>query len=78
MTGHIIKGFQFPDWDKALEMCKEATHVVPQMGYVGWDVGFSINGPLFVEANEYPGHDIYQLPQHTPDKQGIWPQFTNI
>ena len=78
MTGHIIKGFQFPDWDNALEMCKEATHVVPQMGYVGWDVGFSINGPLFVEANEYPGHDIYQLPQHTPDKQGIWPQFTNI
>ncbi|MDO4378888.1 MAG: sugar-transfer associated ATP-grasp domain-containing protein, partial [Erysipelotrichia bacterium] len=78
LTGHIIKGFQFPDWQQALDMCKEASHVVKQMGYIGWDVGFSTKGPLFVEANEYPGHDIYQLPQHTPDKQGMWPLFNNI
>lgn len=78
ITGHIIKGFTFPDWQEALDMCKEASHVVPQMGYIGWDVGFSVKGPVFVEANEYPGHDIYQLPQHTADKQGMWPLFNNI
>ena len=77
-TGTQIKGFKFPDWEKALEMCKEASKVVPQMAYVGWDVGFSENGPVFVEANEFPGHDIYQLPEHTPDKIGMMPKFINI
>lgn len=77
-TGSQIKGFQFPHWNEALEMCKEAAKVVPQMGYVGWDVGFSKNGPVFVEANEFPGHDIYQLPDHTPNKIGMMPKFTNI
>ena len=74
-TGYPIKGFKFPDWQQALEMCKKASHVMPEVGYVGWDVGFSNKGPLLVEANEYPGHDIYQLPEHTPDKKGVWPLF---
>lgn len=70
-----IKGFKFPDWEKAIEMCKEASKVVPQMGYIGWDVCFTPNGPIFVEGNEFPGHDIYQLPEHTPNKMGMMPKF---
>lgn len=77
-TGDAIKGFQFPDWDKAIKMCKEAAKVVPQMAYIGWDVGFSKKGPVFVEANEFPGHDIYQLPEHTPNKIGMMSKFINI
>lgn len=77
-TGTPIKGFKFPYWNEALEMCKEASKVVPQMAYVGWDVGFTPEGPLFVEANEFPGHDIYQLPEHTPNKIGMMPKFINI
>ena len=74
-TGAKIKGFKFPDWDKAIEMCKEASKVVPQMGYIGWDVCFTPDGPIFVEGNEFPGHDIYQLPEHTPNKIGMMPKF---
>ena len=74
-TGAKIKGFKFPDWDKAIAMCKEAAKVVPQMGYIGWDVCFTPDGPVFVEGNEFPGHDIYQLPEHTPDKLGMMPKF---
>lgn len=74
-TGTKIKGFQFPDWDEALKICKEAAAIVPQMAYAGWDVCFTPNGPCFVEGNEFPGYDIYQLPQHTPDKIGMWPKF---
>lgn len=74
-TGAKIKGFKFPDWDKAISMCKEASKVVPQMGYIGWDVCFTPNGPVFVEGNEFPGHDIYQLPEHTPNKIGMMPKF---
>lgn len=78
ITGVRIKGFQFPNWNEALEMCKEAAKIVPEMAYIGWDVGFSDKGPVFVEANEFPGHDIYQLPEHTPNKIGIMPKFINI
>ena len=74
-TGAKIKGFKFPDWDKAMNMCKEASKVVPQMGYIGWDVCFTPDGPIFVEGNEFPGHDIYQLPEHTPNKIGMMPKF---
>ena len=74
-TGAKIKGFKFPDWDQAIEMCKKAAKVVPQMGYIGWDVCFTPDGPIFVEGNEFPGHDIYQLPEHTPNKMGMMPKF---
>lgn len=78
LTNNKIKGFQFPDWHKALSLVKEAALVIPQMRYVGWDVCFSKSGPVLVEGNEYPGHDIYQLPQHTPNKLGIYPKFTKV
>ena len=75
MTKTKIKGFKFPDWDKAISMVKEASQVEPNIRYVGWDVAFTKNGPILVEGNDFPGHDIYQLPEHTPNKIGIWPKF---
>ena len=75
VTGTKIKGFKFPHWEEAMKMVKEACLIIPEVGYVGWDIGFSNKGPLFVEANDFPGHDIYQLPEHTPDKIGIYPKF---
>lgn len=78
MTGTLIKGFQFPDWDKVLTMVSEAAQVVPEVGYVGWDVCFTPNGPCLVEGNQYPGNDLYQLPVHTPDKIGLMPRFRAI
>ncbi len=77
-TGSAIKGFQFPDWQQALELCRQAAKEIPEMGYIGWDVAFTPNGPLFVEANEFPGHDIYQLPEHTPNKIGMMSEFDFI
>lgn len=71
-----IKGFKFPDWDKALDLVKKASLEVDEMRYIGWDVCFSTKGPILVEGNEYPGHDIYQLPEHTHNHLGIWPKFT--
>lgn len=74
-TGYKIKGFKFPYWDEVLEMAKDLAKKIPDMGYVGWDIALTKEGPVIIEANEYPGHDIYQLPQHTPDKIGVFPQF---
>lgn len=75
LTNEAIKGFQFPYWQEALALCEKACQEIPEMGYVGWDVAFTPDGPVFVEANEFPGHDIYQLPLHTPDKIGMMPRF---
>ena len=75
-TGTMIKGFTFPYWDEVIDMVTRASKVVPQMGYCGWDIAFTPNGPVFVEGNEFPGHDLYQLPEHTPNKIGMVPRFT--
>lgn len=75
LTNELIKGFKFPYWEEAIDLCKRASMEVPQMGYVGWDVAFTPNGPVFVEENEFPGYDIYQLPAHTPNKIGMMSKF---
>ena len=75
ITNEKIEGFKLPYFNEAMEMVKEAATVIPEVGYVGWDVAFTPDGPVFVEANDFPGHDIYQLPEHTPNKIGIWPKF---
>ena len=75
MTGHQIKGFTFSEWPEAIDMVKKAALVVPDVGYVGWDVAFSDKGPLLIEGNPFPGHDLYQLKEHTPDRIGMMPKF---
>ncbi len=74
-TGTPIQGFRFPDWDKAMDLVRRAAGEIPQVGYMGWDVAFSIRGPILVEGNEYPGNGLFQLPEHTPDKIGMMPKF---
>lgn len=74
-TGASIKGFQFPDWENAMDMVRRAAKEIPQMAYIGWDVAFAPDGPLLIEGNNFPGHDIYQLPEHTPDKIGMMAKF---
>lgn len=74
-TGVAIQGFTFPNWDEAMNMVKEAALKIPQIGYMGWDIAFTTNGPILVEGNEYPGNGLLQLPEHTPDKIGIMPKF---
>jgi len=74
-SGKPVKGFSFPFWKEAIDMVKRAACVVPQIGYVGWDVAFTPNGPCLIEGNPFPGHDIYQLPQHTVDKRGVYEKF---
>lgn len=34
-TGVPIKGFQVPDWDKALDLCRRAASRIPEMQFIG-------------------------------------------
>lgn len=75
-SGCLLEGYQIPYWNKAMALCREAAYKVPQMGYVGWDVAITQQGPLFIEANNMPGHDAFpQMPLQAPNKIGILPVF---
>ena len=47
------------------------------MNLIGWDVCIGPDKPLLIEANQFPGHDIYQLPAHrlNNNKYGMVPVF---
>lgn len=75
MTNVRLVGYQLPYWKEACDMCIEAAYVVPEVGYIAWDVAISDKGPVFVEGNDFPGHDILQMPPHVPDKIGMLPEF---
>ena len=70
-----IVGFKIPKWKKVKSFIKEAAKEIPEMGYVGWDVCLGEDGPLLIEGNEFPGHDIYQLPPHRTNGMGLLPRF---
>ncbi len=74
-TGRRIKGFRIPMWREALRLCETAAERIPQMGYIGWDVAVTPNGPVLVEGNNLPGHDILQMPPHVPERIGMLPRF---
>lgn len=73
VTGVKFEGFQVPMWDEVLAYIQKAALVVPQVRYVAWDVAVTAQGPTLVEGNQYPGHDIYNLPGQNPSKMGILP-----
>lgn len=77
-TGVKLEGFQLPYVPEAIAMAKEAAMVVPQVRYIGWDVCITPDGPAIIEGNTYPGYDFWQLPEHTPDKIGLWPYFKKM
>ena len=54
---------------------EEITKEIPEVGYVGWDVCLGMKDPFLIEANEFPGHDLYQLPVHRNDNYGVLPLF---
>lgn len=73
-SGTVLKGFRIPKWDEVLGMIQEAANLVPQVGYVGWDVCISEDhGPLLIEGNSYPSQDLCQ---DLKLKQGTYKSIT--
>ena len=75
MTNTSIVGFKIPQYKKVIELAKKAAKVVEEVRYVGWDIAITDKGPVIIEGNEYPGHDIYQLPAHRTNNIGVLPKF---
>ena len=76
LTKTKIEGFQIPCFDEAKQMVVEACKLSKNIRYIGWDVAITKNGPILVEGNQFPGHDIYQVAEKIgKDDLGVWPKF---
>ena len=71
ISGVKIKGFQIPYWKEVCNMLEEASKVVPEVGYVGWDIAITPDGPLIIEGNTSPGYVYFQVPELLNDRIGI-------
>lgn len=75
LTNEKIVDFKVPRWDEVKSFCESAALEIPQVGYIGWDVCVTKNDICFIEANEFPGHDLYGLPPHRTNNIGLLPKF---
>lgn len=78
LTNKKIVGLQIPKWKEVIELCEKASLEIPQVGYVGWDVCVGEKKCFLIEANEFPGHDIYSLPPHRENNIGLLPKFREV
>ena len=74
-TNKKIVGLEIPMWDKVKQLCIDACEITPEIGYIGWDVCVGENEPCLIEGNDFPGHDLYQLPIHRKNGIGLLPIF---
>lgn len=61
MTGMKFKDVCIGGVKEAFEICEQAHQRIPQCRYIGWDIAFSVNGPVMVEGNDYPGYGLLQF-----------------
>ena len=60
-TNIVFKGTKIPYWDKLLQMCKEASTIVPDAYFTGWDLCILPSGEIeLIEANSAPNIRVLQ------------------
>ena len=76
-TGTVLKGFQIPNWEKALPIVERAArraYTLPQCRWVGWDLAFLADGDVAIlEGNWRPG----TLAQNTHER-GIYRELLKL
>lgn len=61
ITGKRFADVRVPHVREAFDLCLRAALEVPQVRYVGWDVAYSIDGPVLMEGNAYPAYILVQF-----------------
>ena len=74
-TNKKIIGTKIPMWEEAKQICIDACDEVPEVGYIAWDVCMGPEGPSLIEGNDFPGHDLYELPVHKDNYYGLLPRL---
>ena len=52
-TKKRIIGYEIPDWNEAVSICKKAAKLIPECNYLGFDLAQTKNGWVIIEANGY-------------------------
>lgn len=73
-----FSGFEIPMFAEAVELCRKAARVYPQVAYIGWDVAITPACPVLVEGNTLPSYDMVQNYGHIDEKTGIKPRFEEV
>lgn len=75
-TGTKIIGFKIPNFEAALNVAKECAKEIEGLRYIGFDVVVTQDDALILEANPFPGHDLYQSEVHLEkDLKGLKEKF---
>lgn len=57
-TGKPIKGFHIPEWESIVTTCKEASRLIPNIHFAGWDLCVTKDGQIeIIEGNHAPDFD---------------------
>ena len=75
-TGKTFKGFQYPCWEKVLELVQKAAKMIPQLRHIAWDIAINDKDEaILIEANgTLPALGI----QQAPDDTGRQPLYTPL
>lgn len=73
-TNQKLVGFQIPLWDIVKATVLEAANLIPEVGYIGWDVAILEGSVALIEGNHDPGHDVVQMIAQT----GLYKLIKNI
>lgn len=75
VTKEKILDFEVPNFDKAIELVKNASKEIKEIQYIGWDVAILEKDACIVEGNEFPG--VFQIkPSFDNGKhEGILPKY---
>lgn len=50
-SGISFIGFQLPDWDQAVDLCRKLSAQLPEVRIIGWDLAHTDNGWVIIEGN---------------------------
>jgi len=60
-THFIFKNFEISRWNEITRFILEAGGKMPFFTYLGWDIAMTADGPLVIEINSNPAHDIMEI-----------------
>ena len=68
-TEYFMPGFLLPFWPEVKTLARQGMERAPSLGYVGWDIALTPDGPELIEGNyHWPGGNIIQF-----DRVGKYP-----
>ena len=69
-TGIVFEDFELPDYEQAINICKQLHRQLHFFFILGWDVAFTVDGPKIIECN-----NLYELRDNQIIAGGLKKEF---